>query len=110
MFIDRSIDPTAEQVRALRDVPDDRPITMVNLLKFRAEASCARCGPSGWFVDDRLTQADITVACILTLLHDALQVFDGGAYAGLASHRDRCEALAEFQATRARWFAATMPR
>ena len=38
MPIDRSIDPTAEQVRALRDVPDDRPITMVNLLKFRAEA------------------------------------------------------------------------
>lgn len=38
MFIDRSIDPTADQVRALRDVPDDRPITMVNLLKFRTRA------------------------------------------------------------------------
>lgn len=38
MFIDRSIDPTADQVRVLRDVPDDRPITMVNLLKFRPEA------------------------------------------------------------------------
>jgi uncharacterized protein (DUF1330 family) len=38
MFIDRSIDPTADQVRALRDVPDDRPITMVNLLKFRDRA------------------------------------------------------------------------
>jgi len=38
MFIDRSIDPTADQVRALRDAPDDRPITMVNLLKFRAQA------------------------------------------------------------------------
>ena len=38
MFIDRSIDPTADQVRALRDVPDDRPVTMVNLLKFRAQA------------------------------------------------------------------------
>jgi len=38
MFVDRSIDPTADQVRVLRDVPDDRPITMVNLLKFRAQA------------------------------------------------------------------------
>ncbi len=38
MFIDRSIDPTADQVRALRDAPDDRPITMVNLLKFRAQS------------------------------------------------------------------------
>lgn len=36
--MDRSIDPTADQVRALRDVPDDRPITMVNLLKFRTQA------------------------------------------------------------------------
>ena len=38
MFVDRSIDPTADQVRALRDVPDDRSITMVNLLKFRAQS------------------------------------------------------------------------
>ena len=38
MFIDRSIDPTADQVRALRDVPDEQPVTMVNLLKFRAQA------------------------------------------------------------------------
>lgn len=38
MFVDRSIDPTADQVRALRDAPDDRPVTMVNLLKFRAQA------------------------------------------------------------------------
>ena len=38
VFVDRSIDPTADQVRALRDVPDERPITMVNLLKFRAQA------------------------------------------------------------------------
>ncbi|MCM2312209.1 MAG: DUF1330 domain-containing protein [Steroidobacteraceae bacterium] len=38
MFVDRSIDPTADQVRALRDVPDERPVTMVNLLKFRVQA------------------------------------------------------------------------
>jgi uncharacterized protein (DUF1330 family) len=38
MFIDRSIDPTADQVRALRDSDDGQPVTMVNLLKFRAQA------------------------------------------------------------------------
>ncbi|HEX7374838.1 MAG TPA: DUF1330 domain-containing protein [Steroidobacteraceae bacterium] len=38
MFIDRSIDPTADQVRALRDAQSDAPVTMVNLLKYRAEA------------------------------------------------------------------------
>lgn len=38
MFVDRSIDPTADQVRALRDQGPDGPVTMVNLLKFRAQA------------------------------------------------------------------------
>ena len=38
MSVDRSIDPTADQVRTLRDAPDGGPITMVNLLKFRAQA------------------------------------------------------------------------
>ena len=70
------------------------------------EKSCARRGPSGWLVDDRLTQADITVACISTLLGDTLDVFAGGAYPGLKSHVDRCEALPEFRATRSKWFAA----
>lgn len=35
MDIDRSIDPTAAQVRALRDEGPDGPVVMVNLLKFR---------------------------------------------------------------------------
>lgn len=38
MTIDRSIDPTADQVRALRDNGPDSPIVMVNLLKFRETA------------------------------------------------------------------------
>ncbi len=36
--MDRSIDPTADQVRALRDKGPDGPVVMVNLLKFRAAA------------------------------------------------------------------------
>jgi hypothetical protein len=38
MPIDRSIDPTAEQVRTLRDHKPDGPIVMLNLLKFRDTA------------------------------------------------------------------------
>ena len=38
MFVDRSIDPTADQVRALRDAGAHGPVTMVNLLKFRDTA------------------------------------------------------------------------
>jgi hypothetical protein len=38
MFVDRSIDPTADQVRELRDKGPEGPITMVNLLTFRKEA------------------------------------------------------------------------
>ena len=38
MFVDRSIDPTAEQVRRLRDAGAEGPVTMVNLLKFRERA------------------------------------------------------------------------
>lgn len=36
---DPSIDPTAAQVRALRDRGPDGPIVMLNLLKFRAQAA-----------------------------------------------------------------------
>jgi hypothetical protein len=35
MADDRSIDPTADQVRALRDTGRDGPVVMLNLLKFR---------------------------------------------------------------------------
>ena len=38
MDIDRSIDPTADQVQKLRDQGRAGPITMVNLLKFRKAA------------------------------------------------------------------------
>lgn len=37
--IDRSIDPTADQVRRLRDHGRDGPVVMLNLLKFRETAA-----------------------------------------------------------------------
>jgi uncharacterized protein (DUF1330 family) len=39
MTVDCSIDPTADQVRALRDTGRDGPVVMLNLLKFRGSAA-----------------------------------------------------------------------
>jgi uncharacterized protein (DUF1330 family) len=36
--VDQSINPTAEQIRSLRDAGPECPIVMVNLLKFREQA------------------------------------------------------------------------
>jgi uncharacterized protein (DUF1330 family) len=41
---DASIDPTRDQVRALRDTDDGQPVVMLNLLKFRAAAQY----PADW--------------------------------------------------------------
>ena len=37
--LDASIDPTADQVRAMRDADPDAPVVMLNLLKFRKLAN-----------------------------------------------------------------------
>jgi glutathione S-transferase len=73
------------------------------------DASCRERGPDAWLVDDRLTQADISVACIATFLDDALGLFGGDPpYPALQAHVERCEALPAFRSTRLRWFAAEM--
>lgn len=71
------------------------------------EQASARRGPSGWLVEDRVTQADVTAGCISAFLSDSLQVFaDPSRYPGLLAHHRQCEALPEFAATYARWFMA----
>lgn len=73
------------------------------------EACCRERGPAAWLVDDRLTQADISVTCIATFLDDALGLFHGDPpYPALQYHVERCEALPEFRSTRMQWFAAEM--
>jgi glutathione S-transferase len=39
------------------------------------EASCRERAPGSRLVDDRLTQADVTVACLGSFLDDSLDVF-----------------------------------
>jgi len=73
------------------------------------EAACRGRGSGAWLVGDQLTQADITVACISTFLSESLDVFGGEVqYPTLRSLVERCEALPEFRATHAPWFAAAM--
>jgi len=62
--------------------------------------SAARAGQ--WLVGDAMTQADITAACVLTFLREALGVDPGGAaYPALDALNRRCESLPAFQAIRA---------
>ncbi len=67
-----------------------------------------RCQARGgvWLVGNRLTQADVTVTCVYTFLSDALAINrDSVAYPGLAALAARCEAMPEFRAVKAEWFA-----
>jgi len=66
--------------------------------------------PTGtWLVDGRLTQADITVACVFTFLSEAIDsAAQSASYPALSALVSRCEALPEFEATRVPWFAPTV--
>ena len=59
-----------------------------------------------WLIGDRMTQPDITVACVFTFLVEALALEGTAeAYPGLAELTARCEALPEFRSVQAEWFA-----
>jgi glutathione S-transferase len=71
------------------------------------EEAAAKRGQDRWLLGQQLTQADITVACILTFLAESLDVGKAGPrYPALAGFVAQCEALPEFRSTHAPWFAA----
>jgi glutathione S-transferase len=62
-----------------------------------------------WLIGNRITQADITVACAYTFLSDALDINrDAVAYPALGALVARCEALPEFRSAKADWFAPSL--
>ncbi len=66
------------------------------------ERHASERGVGRWLVGERLTQADITVVCAFTFLTDALALSPQSApYPALRALAARCEALPEFQSTRA---------
>jgi glutathione S-transferase len=63
-----------------------------------------------WLVADRVTQADVTVGCVLGFLAGALGVNrDGTEYPALARFASRCEALPAFRAVPFPGFGAPAP-
>lgn len=73
------------------------------------EAACARRALGEWLVGETISQADITCACIYTLLTESLIRIEeeGARYPRLKVLAARCEALPEFQATHLAWFSFT---
>jgi glutathione S-transferase len=62
-------------------------------------------GVSQWLVGRRMTQADITAACVFTFLNDTLKVAaDRVMFQSLATLAARCEAMPAFQETRVPFF------
>jgi len=61
-------------------------------------------GARSWLVGGRMTRADLVVACIFTLMTDALAAeFKPGDYPALRTFVARCEALPEFEEIREVW-------
>jgi glutathione S-transferase len=57
---------------------------------------CATAGDHAWLLGDAMTQADITLACYVTYLRDAMPL-DLSVYSALQMRVERCEALPVFQ-------------
>jgi glutathione S-transferase len=58
-----------------------------------------------WLVAGRMTQADITVACVCGFLGEALpSIFPGGEFPALHALAARCEGMPEFMAVKAPFF------
>ncbi|MBF8270625.1 MAG: glutathione S-transferase [Gammaproteobacteria bacterium] len=67
---------------------------------------CVTRPDGAWLLGDRLTQADITLACVVTFISESVSTEAPlDAYPVLRSFVARCESLPEFRATYAPWGA-----
>ena len=62
-------------------------------------------GASQWLASERFTRADLMVACIFTVLRDALEPDLQQQFPKLAAHLRRCDELPAFKATYLPWIA-----
>lgn len=81
----------------------DRCHTQVLGAMNELERTCAGRDEGKWLIDERITQADITVACVCTFLTDAVAL-SPAPYPAIQALVSRCEALPEFQSTRLAFF------
>lgn len=83
----------------------DRCRTQTNSTLAELDRRVAERGASKWLIGQRMTQADITVACVFTFLNDALRVAEDRALlTSLGALASRCESLPVFQETRTPFF------
>ena len=66
----------------------------------------AQAGNRDWLQGQRMTQADVTAACVFTFLSEAVSM-DATRYPALGRITARCEALPAFARVKAGWFAPT---
>lgn len=70
------------------------------------EQQAAARGAQRWLIEDRLTQADITLGCVFTFLAESVSLTPQNApYPALWAFVARCEALPEFKSVKAPWSA-----
>jgi glutathione S-transferase len=69
------------------------------------ERIASQKGEGQWLVGGRFTRADLMVACIFTVLRDALDPQLQKQFPKLAAHVQRCDALPEFRTTYLPWIA-----
>lgn len=98
--------PPAKQYPPWRERLHQQMLGGLTLLEHRVQQR----GPERWLIDERITQADITVACALTFIDECVGNGAGlASYPGLRAFAARCEVLPEFRSTYTPWFAPTPP-
>ena len=68
------------------------------------DKACAEVAPGQWLLGGRIMQPDITLACVTTYLREAVGL-EVEKFPAVAAHVARCEALPEFKAVYAPFFA-----
>ena len=91
--------------------PDKRHTPWVDRCRLQTEScldeletACARLASNDWLIGDCMTQADITVACVSTFLHESLKL-DAARRPALHRHVSKLEATARFQRYHQPFFA-----
>ena len=73
------------------------------------DRACAALPKNGWLLGERMSQADITVACAVTFISEAAGT-DAARFPALSALVARCEALPEFRAFHVPFFTPTPPK
>jgi glutathione S-transferase len=83
----------------------DRRLSQMHAALAQLEQRATARTNSEWLLGEKLTQADITVACCFTFMSEAVPLAADAPYPALRARVLRMEQRPEFVATKAVWFA-----